>query len=232
MVPEGDPDKVRDAASAKEVDAASAKDLARRRALLLIALPLLPLLAGVLGFLIAWWWKPTRHEEIRTETVVAQIRRIAKLATVEAHEAQIVKVDESMPVLRFFESRKNALLLVKGRVVAGVDLEKARIDVLDEGGQKTLRVALPEAEIVAVDPEVEFYSETAGWWNPITPEDRSAWVKLAREELLKAAEKSKVKERARRHAETLIEGVGVSLGYRVEIEGAAPATLRPLGPEP
>lgn len=186
-----------------------------RRVRWIVATALLVVVAAIGGLKLGWSLRPAPRTDIDATTIVSRIRRIARLATVETHEAQIVKVDATQPVFYLFESRKDAVILVKGRVLAGVDLEKARIDLREGPTGRILRVRLPPAEILAVDPEVEFWEERQGWWNAITPADRTAWLRHAKKELEKAAIAGGALKLADEHARALVDAIGTGLGCQV-----------------
>jgi len=185
------------------------------------------LVAGGLGFALAWRLKPHSLTEERVATIAVEVRRIARLATIEAREAQIIRIDDRIPLLYLFESHKNALLLVHGRVLAGVDLERAQVDV--DTAARRITVRLPRAEILAVEPEFEFYSEESGFTNPITTADRTAWLKLGTAELRRAALVHGLRERATDNARQLITGLALGLGYTVRFTGEGPEAKAPAG---
>lgn len=193
---------------------------ARRNAALAAILIVTTLLVGGGAFLAGWRLRSAERREVETHTVITKIRRIAKLATIESHEAQIVKVEEGTPVFYLFESKKNAILLVKGKVVAGVDLNAARIEVQEDAAGRTLYIELPPSEIIAIDPTVQFYQEQSGWLNPITSADRNEWLQMARVELAKAAREGGILQKADSEVRTLVTALADGLGYRVVIAGA------------
>lgn len=198
----------------------------QRTALAVLPVALVLALAALVGggaFLAGWRLRPSDRQEVDVHTVVTRIRRIAKLATIEMHEAQIVKVEEGTPIFYLFESRKNAVLLVKGKVVAGVDLEQARIEVEEDAMGRLLKIELPPPEIIAVDPTVQFYQEQGGWLNPITTSDRNEWLAMARVELAKAARQSGILPKAEAEVRTLVTALGEGLGYRVVVTSQPPA---------
>ena len=74
-----------------------------------------------------------------------------------------------------------------------------------------------------MDPRFEWFDETSGWINPITPQDRTRWMLWARGELARAAKQSGIAQKAQDHARELIASAADGFGWKSEIVFQGPA---------
>jgi hypothetical protein len=151
--------------------------------------------------------------------VVAAIKKIAHLATVEVQIADVVRFEELKTVL-IFDFPKSATLRMRGKAIAGFDLQSPDFKVRTNTGKGTLEVDLPSPRILAIDPRLEWFDEDSGLFNPITPEDRTRWMLWARGQLARAAKQSGIEAKAIDHARELLAATGAALGWTVEVKAA------------
>ncbi len=89
--------------------------------------------------------------------VVMAVRDLARLETTEYHIERVIELKDTQSRLFGLVEAKDALLLVAaGDVVAGIDLSQIReSDVTIDWPRRTVRIALPKADIfsVAIDNE-------------------------------------------------------------------------------
>ena len=91
---------------------------------------------------------------------------------------------------------------------------------------KTIAVTLPKAEILGVEiTDMRTYDERGGLWNPFTPQDRDAIIRLARVQLGRSAYDMKILEHAESSAQELLERLLSTDGYTAHVE-FAPALTR------
>lgn len=190
------------------------------RPLLAAALVLALVLAVVAGWAVGRRSGGAPAPTISSAPVVAAIRDVAKLATVEVEVADVIRYQEVRTIV-VFDVPKNATLRLRGTVTGGFDLERG-LEVEAEEGTRVLTVRLPPAEILSVDSRVEWFDESAGWLNPITPEDRTRWSVWARGALGRAARDAGILQRADRRGRQLLERVAALYGWRVRFEPASP----------
>lgn len=144
--------------------------------------------------------------------VVERLRDVSKLVSTEMTLRDVVQYRQSR-----FGSVKQTLLVVTGRVMAGIDLERGA-DVRIDHAQRRITVVLPPAEILALDVvNVQTYDERAGLLNPFRPEDRDTIQRQIRTQLLAAARQSGVLARADESANRLVRALLERDGYTVEI---------------
>jgi hypothetical protein len=175
------------------------------------------------------------------EVVIQQIRSVAQLATAEATVRDVVTYEQTR-----YLATKRALLVVTGRVLAGVNLDPAASDggaqVQLDAAARRIRVEIPPARVLAVEvADVRTYDERAGLLNPFRPEDRDAMQRQARERVRQAGADLRVLEHAERNAATALQALLGRDGWSVEVvvrgraavpapTPAAPATPVPVAP--
>jgi hypothetical protein len=177
--------------------------------------------AAVSGFLVvrlATSGRETRRAD--AAPVVAAIRRIAHLATVEVQISDVLRFEEIKSFL-IFDFPKTATIRMRGKVVAGFDLSSPEFQVRPDPDRRLLRIALPAPRILSIDPRLEWFDERSGIINPITPQDRTRWMLWARGQLARAAKDSGIEARAIEHARDLISGAAEAFGWRVELTPAS-----------
>jgi hypothetical protein len=158
--------------------------------------------------------------------VVAALRRIAQLATVEIQISDVVRYEEAKHFL-VFDFPKSATLRLAGRVLGGFDLTGPEFRIEPEASSRVVRIALPRPRILAVDPRFEWFDERSGFFNPITPQDRTRWLLWARGQLGRAARDAGIDVKAEEHARQLLTASADAFGWRAQVSvaggGAPPA---------
>ena len=156
---------------------------------------------------------PPAEPRITQQTVVERLREVAKLVATEMTLRDVVIYEQTR-----FASTKKVLLVVTGKVSAGIDMEhgtEVRIDSAD----KRITVTLPPAQILSVDVlNVTTYDESAGLLNPFTPEDRDLIQHRIRGQLMAAARQSGILEHADQSAAKVLTELLARDGYTVEIK--------------
>jgi Protein of unknown function (DUF4230) len=187
--------------------------------------------AALSGFLLSRLVAGNREERrVDAAPVVAAIKKIAKLATVEAEISDVVRFEEIKSFL-IFDFPKSATIRMRGRVIAGFDLTAPEFRLEPEAQSHRLRIVLPPPRILAIDPRLEWFDEKSsglGIINPITPQDRTRWMLWARGQLARAAKQAGIEERAVDHARELLSGTAEAFGWKVEIRAAKPGDATPL----
>jgi hypothetical protein len=182
------------------------------------------LVAGVLAlrsatFVLGGLGQPA-PPRVTQQLVVERLRQVAKLVATEMTLRDVVIYEQTR-----FASTKCVLLVVTGKVSAGIDLEHGT-DVKIDSVDKRITVTLPPAQIISVDVlNVTTYDERAGLLNPFRPEDRDLIQRRIRSQLMDAARQSGILEHADQSAaKVLLELLGRD-GYTVEIR--RPIVVRP-----
>ena len=168
--------------------------------------------------------------------VVTAVTKIARLATVQMEISDVLRVEEVKTIL-VFDIPKNATLRLRGRVLGGFDLDKG-FDVSADEARRVVRVRLPAPQILSVDDRLEWFDETSGFLNPITPGDRTRWTSWARASLAKSAKDAGLFDTAGRHAAGLFSDAAAAFGWTAEVtvNGALVTAATPVpaapGPKP
>jgi hypothetical protein len=192
------------------------------RAQALLAAFLMVVILGVGGamYLVSL---PNRPPAISHDIVVERLREVAKLVASELTLRDVVTYEQ-----RRLGSTKRTLLVVTGRVSAGINLSRTEVQI--DSSAKVIRVTLPEAHVIAVDViNVTTYDERAGLWNPFTPDDRDEIQRRIRAQLMTAARQSGILAHADRAAAKAITDLLTRDGYTVEIKRPPLALDRPTG---
>lgn len=153
---------------------------------------------------------------ITQQVVVERLRDVAKLVATEMTLRDVVIYEQTR-----FASTKKVLLVVTGRVAAGINLEHGA-DVQIDSAAKRITVTLPPAEIMSVDVlDVTTYDEREGLWNPFRPEDRDTIQRRIRGQLISAARQSGILPHADQSAAKVLTELLSRDGYTVEIRRPA-----------
>jgi hypothetical protein len=182
-------------------------------AILLIGTAIRHLVPGGGGLL------PGRGETTVTHgVVVEQMRAVAKLVSSETSVRDVVVYQN-----RRLGSTKRSLVVVTGKVLAGMDLDEGtQVDV--DHAARRVRIVLPPARVLAVEvTQLRTYDERHGLWNPFRPEDRDTIYHLARAQLTGAAGELGVTTHAQESARRLLQALIHPDGYEVDVSFGQPS---------
>lgn len=162
-------------------------------------------LGGMLG--------PRGGTVVTQAMVVERMQAVAKLVTSETMVRDVVTYENT-----WYGSTKRSLVVVSGKINAGVNLDRGTAVAVDDKA-KTITLTLPKAEILGIEiTDMRTYDERGGLWNPFTPQDRDAIIRLARGQLGRSAYDMKILEHAEASAKTLLEGMFSTGGYSARVE--------------
>ena len=169
----------------------------------------------------------SESRSVSAAPVVTAIKKIAQLATVEAEISDVLRFEEVKSFL-IFDFPKTATIRMRGRVIAGFDLTAPEFRVDPDAAGRMLHVRLPAPRILAIDPRLEWFDETSGIFNPITPQDRTRWMLWARGQLARSAKNSGIEERAVEHARELLAGAADAFGWKAQVVAVARGAVTPV----
>jgi hypothetical protein len=156
------------------------------------------------------------------DLVVTQLQDVAKLVSTEVTIRDVVVYDASR-----YGFTKRALLVVTGKVGAGIDLGAATNVRIDDAARR-ISITLPPARIMSVEVlDVRTYDEHAGLFNPFRPEDRDAIQRQVRHQLYTAGEQSGLLAHADSSAARMLQQLLARDGYVVEVNRSS--ALFPVG---
>lgn len=158
--------------------------------------------------------------------VVEQMRAVAKLVSSETTVRDVVVYQN-----RRLGSTKRSLVVVTGKVLAGIDLDLGTQVDIDHQGRR-VSIVLPPAQVLGVEvTQLRTYDERSGLWNPFRPEDRDTIYQLARDQLISAAGELGVTGHAEESARRMLGAMINPDGYSVEVTfgaaGKPPARREP-----
>src|SRR6266513_6352708 len=156
---------------------------------------------------------------ITHDVVVQQIRAVAKLVSSEATVRDVIVYENT-----WYGSTKRSLVVVTGRLLAGIDL-RDNPDVAIDHLRKRIRIRIPPAKLIAVEiRDMHTYDERGGLWNPFTREDRDAIQQQARTQLLAAGSQLALLRHANDSAVELLRMLLAKDGYTVDVAIRLPVT--------
>jgi len=189
-------------------------------ALLLIGTAIHRFVPRARGFL------PSTGETTVTQSVVVeQMRAVAKLVSSETSVRDVVIYQN-----RRLGSTKRSLVVVTGKVLAGIDLDEGtRVDI-DHAAHR-VHISLPHAKVLGVEvTQLRTYDERNGLWNPFRPADRDTIYQLARDQLTSAAGELGVTTHAEESARRMLTALIHPEGYGVQVTFDRQPLPRPPSP--
>jgi hypothetical protein len=146
------------------------------------------------------------------DLVVQQVRDVAKLVSSESTVRDVVVYENT-----WFGSTKRTLVVVTGRLLAGINLQNDP-DVRIDSRSKSIAIELPPAELLGVEVvNLKTYDERGGLWNPFTPADRDSIQRQVRAQLIRAGQETDLLRHANRSAAAMLRTLLSRDGYRVDV---------------
>jgi hypothetical protein len=144
--------------------------------------------------------------------IVDKVRAVAKLVTSETTIRDVVVYKNT-----WYGSTKQSLVVVTGRLLAGIDMEHGS-DVRVDDAAKRIEITLPKAGIMALEiSDMQTYDERGGLWNPFTPADRDNILRLARGQIMRSATSLNVTAHAEKSAADLLTSLFSTDGYTASV---------------
>ena len=179
------------------------------------------ILASALLVIIAMGYCATRvlpgalgknETKITHDVVVSQMRAVAKLVSSEATVRDVVVYENT-----WYGSTKRSLVVVTGKLMAGIDLGD-KPDVTIDHDAKRISIRIPPAKLIGVEvTDMRTYDERGGLWNPFRPEDRDAIQRRAREQLSAAGQNIELLRHANESAAQMLQLLLARDGYTVVV---------------
>ena len=149
---------------------------------------------------------------ITHDVVVDQIKAVAKLVSSEATVRDVIVYENT-----WYGSTKRSLVVVTGRLLAGIDL-RDNPDVIIDHERRRITIRIPPAKLIAVEiRDMQTYDERGGLWNPFTREDRDAIQRQARVQLTAAGGELALITHANESAMELLRLLLAKDGYTVDV---------------
>jgi hypothetical protein len=149
---------------------------------------------------------------ISQSVVVEKVEAVAKLVSSESTMRDVVIYEDT-----WYGSTKRSLVVVTGKVLAGINLEGGAEVKVDDKARR-ITISLPQASVLAIEiTELKTYDEQRGLWNTFEPADRDKIFKLAREQLETSSRELKITEHANQSARRFLETMFNTDGYTAEV---------------
>ena len=164
------------------------------------------LLAGVaIMYIINHGFNFGKKEEtiITSNTVVNKIEKVLKVVSAEGHFAEIYDYTNTSHILSVIPSTKKALIIVNAKVLMGYDVKKLKLEV-DEKTKEIDIISFPQAEILAIEPDLKYYNLENGLFNKFEAKDLSTLEADAKEKIRIAALKSELPKVAQKQMSVLM----------------------------
>ncbi len=154
----------------------------------------------------------SNQTNITHSLVIEKVQSVAKLVSSETTMRDVVVFEDT-----WYGSTKRSLVVVTGKLLAGINLERGADVKIDEAAKK-IKIALPNASVMAVDiTEMKTYDEQRGLWNAFQPADRDKIFRQARQQIEEAGQQGKLLEHANQSAMQLLETMFTRDGYTAEV---------------
>lgn len=159
----------------------------------------------------------TGRTSVDQAVVVARMRQVARLVSSETTLRDVVIYEN-----RRLGSTKRSLVVVTGKILAGVDLDRGTEINIDQR-ERRISIVLPHAQVLGVEiMQLKTYDEQSGLLNPFRPADRDTVFRLARERLAGASQELGIVQHAERSAEQLLESLVNVDGYTTDVSFGSP----------
>ncbi|GAC1477209.1 MAG: hypothetical protein NVS1B4_19480 [Gemmatimonadaceae bacterium] len=154
------------------------------------------------------FFSPSGRTTMTQGVVLERVRNVAKLVSTELAVRDVVTYENT-----YLGSTKKSLIVVTGKLLAGIDLSEGTTVQVDDRLRR-ITVTLPRARLLGVEViDLNTYDEQRGLWNPFRPADRDEIYRQVRQQLGRAGRDIQIAERAQESAKQLLEAMFTADGY-------------------
>lgn len=155
---------------------------------------------------------PRNETRVTHDMVVSEMRAVAKLVSSEATVRDVVVYENT-----WYGSTKRSLVVVTGKVLAGIDLGDST-DVKIDHKARRISLRIPPAKLIGVEVlDMKTYDESGGLWNPFRPSDRDAIQRQVRSQLIAAGQQLDILRHANESAILMLRTLLAKDGYTVDV---------------
>jgi hypothetical protein len=210
------------ATNVPKVEAPAPRPIIGAGAAIILAAVILLLGMGYCGSRMVPGFTTRNETNISHDVVVSQLRAVAKLVSSEATVRDVVTYENT-----WYGSTKRSLVVVTGRLTAGIDLGDSS-DVKIDHKTKSISIVIPPAKLIGVEVlDMKTYDERGGLWNPFRPSDRDSIQKQVRAQLVAAGQQTELLRHANTSAVQMLQLLLSKDGYSVEVTTRG-APVRPF----
>ena len=164
---------------------------------------------------------------VNASVVIEEIRKVNKLVSIEAELSELYSYKDYLNWDVSF-LRKKALVRINAKVLAGFDLENMGIYV-DSINHHVVISHFPDAEILSIDHDLDYYDITEGTFNSFSADDSNQINKKSnettREKAIESGVLNRVNER-KKDIENMLKGILSAMGYSLEIKRMPTPSVR------
>jgi len=155
---------------------------------------------------------PRNETRVTHDMVVSEMRAVAKLVSSEVTVRDVVVYENT-----WYGSTKRSLVVVTGKVIAGIDLGDST-DVRIDHKARRIFLRIPPAKLIGVEViDMRTYDESGGLWNPFRPSDRDAIQRQVRAQLIAAGQQLDILRHANESAILMLRTLLAKDGYIVDV---------------
>lgn len=155
-----------------------------------------------------------------SHTIAESMRKVFKIVSAEGHFNEIYNYEETTKLLKFFPSKKKALVIVQAKVLVGYDFDKLKWE-LDEENRRVRLLEFPAPEILSTETDYKYYNIEEQFFNLFSKEDLAKIQQNGKRQVIDAAQKSNLPNIAAEQMRTLLTellaGRNISLENPVKI---------------
>ena len=156
------------------------------------------------------------------EGIVTQIHELNRLETMAFQIDTVVRSEKEGTWYKLWQDHEKGLFVVKGQVIAGVDLSKlTSSDVTVSADGKQVAIDLPPAEIFTISlADIQMYDYQRGWLNPepVNPEVLTQVQSVARTQVKQSACKAEILKLANDNASKQVAKLFELTGIKVSVQ--------------
>ena len=158
--------------------------------------------------------------EENSTVLLEKIQTVAKLITVEGYFSEVYNYKDYWGY-DWGIFRKKALMRVKAKVSVGFDLSKMKIEAIEE--EKLVIISqLPQAEILSIDHDMDYYDLKEGTFNSFTEQDYNKLQENAKKYIEAKARESELFDEAQAQGNQMIDLIAFiteAAGWTIKVEG-------------
>lgn len=174
----------------------------------LLGIFLLALGMGLLYFMKTGFLNANKTES--TTIMLEKIKTVTKLISVEGQFSELYNYKESYDYDFFNLFSKKIILRVTAKVSVGYDFEKVNISIDSLTKTVTLN-ELPNAEILSIDHDIDYYDISEGTFASFTAEEYNTIQRKAKELIANKAKNTQLIETAEKQKEEYIKMMEMAL---------------------
>jgi hypothetical protein len=177
---------------------------------------------GMGGFVVWYWFVGRKNKALpvastQTISILEKVQKVFKVVLAEGHFSEIIDYKHDQKYFfDIFNSSKKALIIVKAKVLVGYDIQKLKFE-MDEVTKEFKIHEFPQAEILAIDPEYQFYDSESGFFNKFNNKDYTELLGSARMQLTEKAMAGELPKIAQKQIVLLLDQIIQNSDWKIKL---------------